>query len=70
MVQTLSRRNLLSLAAAAGMAPVLTGEARAATALKFGPARAFSYESLKAMARERAGKPYVAPPRPNPEITT
>ncbi|QCI64680.1 glucan biosynthesis protein [Phreatobacter stygius] len=68
MVQTLSRRNLLSLAAAAGMAPVLTGEARAATGLQFGPARAFSYEDLKAMARERAGKPYVAPPRPNPEI--
>ena len=69
MVQTLSRRNLLSLAAAAGMAPVLAAEARtAATELKFGPARPFSYDALKAMARERASKPYVAPPRPNQEI--
>jgi periplasmic glucans biosynthesis protein len=70
MVQTLSRRNLLTLAAAAGLAPVLTGEAAAATKLKFGPARPFAYEDLKVMARERAAKPYVAPPRPNPDIVS
>jgi glucans biosynthesis protein len=68
MIDTLNRRNLLSLAAAAGMAPVLAGHARAATPLRFGRPQPFTYEDLKVTARERAGRPYQSPPRPNPEI--
>lgn len=40
----------------------------AAQGLKFGPARPFSYESLKRHAHERAARPYVPPPRPDPRI--
>ncbi len=43
---------------AAGLCPFVLGDAR------------FSFDALKALARERASQPYVAPPRPAPEIVS
>ncbi len=68
MIHSLSRRNLLAVAAAAGLAPVLSGKAHAATPLRYGPATPFSYNDLKLAALARAGKPYVPPTRPNPDV--
>ncbi|MGL4446003.1 MAG: glucan biosynthesis protein D, partial [Alsobacter sp.] len=70
---SLDRRNFLQLAAAVNAAALLPYAATAATepaapALTFGPAEPFSYDKLKQLARLRAQKPYVAPPRPDPSI--
>ena len=70
---SLDRRNFLQLAAAVNAAALLPSAATAATepaapALTFGPAEPFSYDKLKQLARVRAQKPYVAPPRPDPSI--
>ena len=66
----LDRRTLLAGAgatatlAALGFAP----EALAQQGLKLGDTRDFSFEALKARAKEMAGKPYEAPPSPRPEV--
>ncbi|MBK1695823.1 glucan biosynthesis protein [Rhodovibrio salinarum] len=66
----LTRRTMLQLSAAAGLARLFTGpaQAQAPDGLKLGPAESFSYEWLKRHARELAAQPYDAPPRPDPEI--
>ena len=66
----LDRRTLLSSAgatatlAALGFAPA----ALAQQGLKLGEAAAFSFEALKARARDLAGRPYQAPPSPRPDV--
>jgi glucans biosynthesis protein len=50
--------------AAAGFSP----EALAQAGLRFGASAPFSFEGLKLRAREAAGAPYRAPPRPAPEV--
>lgn len=67
---SIDRRLLLSGAAgtavlaALGFAP----GALAQQGLKLGQAEAFSFEGLKARARDLAGKPYQAPPNPKPDV--
>ncbi|MGL4810894.1 MAG: glucan biosynthesis protein, partial [Beijerinckiaceae bacterium] len=58
---------LFSAGAAFAQAPSSTQSQRR-PALKMGPAQNFSFEALQARAKDMAGKPYVAPPRPAPEI--
>lgn len=70
MVTPLTRRSVLGVAALAASAPLLADQAGANARLRFGPARPFSYVDLKQRAREMAGRPYQAPPRPNPEIVS
>ena len=70
---SLDRRTLLQLAAAVGAYSSLPAAAQSAgdgeaPPLRFGPAEPFSYAALKALAKEHAAKPYVAPARPNPDI--
>jgi glucans biosynthesis protein len=70
---SLDRRTFLQLALAlqaAGAAGFATTAARAQSdaKLRFGPPEPFSYEALKARAREMAARPYDPPPRPDPEI--
>ncbi len=67
----LSRRNLLKLAAASQCWPLLRTSAAAVPAPRgpaLGPGEPFSFDRLKARAASMAGKPYVAPPRPNPDL--
>jgi glucans biosynthesis protein len=47
----------------------LAADLRAGTAMRFGPALAFSFEELRRRARTLAGIAYTAPPRPAPDIT-
>jgi periplasmic glucans biosynthesis protein len=54
----------LGAAAAAGFSP----EALAQTGLKLGEAQRYSFEALKARARDMAGKSYTPPPRPRPDV--
>ncbi len=64
------RRTLLAGAsataalAALGFAP----EAMAQQGLRLGEPDAFSFDALKARAREMAGRPYQAPPSPRPDV--
>lgn len=44
------------------------GAMAADSGLRFGPPQPFSYEALRDLARARAGKPYVPPPRPAPVV--
>ena len=69
MTAKLSRRDLISSSVALGVASLLgaTGPA-GAVPLKFGPSKAFSFAGLTQRAREMAGKAYLAPKRPAPEI--
>ncbi|CAI8862456.1 glucan biosynthesis protein [Methylocaldum szegediense] len=67
----ISRRNFLRLTLALNALSFLrTGTSFAArkTTLKLGAPVPFSFEILKALARERASHDYVAPPQPDPEI--
>jgi glucans biosynthesis protein len=66
----MNRRQFLAASAAtAGLAASgFSGPALAQAALKVGPPAAFSFETLKARAREMARAPYAPPPRPMPEI--
>lgn len=64
-----SRRQLLKMFAFAAGASAVPALARAQTkGLKFAPTKAFSFEALKKQARDLAGKAYISPPRPSPEI--
>jgi glucans biosynthesis protein len=69
---TLPRRHFLQILAAAlslFYAGFLMQHAMAdESALKFGPAREFSFEALKARAKTMATQTYIAPARPAPEI--
>ncbi|WP_395666770.1 glucan biosynthesis protein [Methylocella sp.] len=62
------RRTVLKAAAALGFGAGAPGGAAALEGLKLGPARPFSFDLLKQTAKRMAGAPYVAPPRPAPEI--
>ena len=64
------RRQFLQFAAAtAGLAAAgFSPEAMAQQSLKVGAPAPFSFESLKQRAESMAGQPYVAPPRPSPEV--
>lgn len=67
----IDRRLVLKGAAAATATLSAAGFSREALAqqgLKLSPPRPFSFEALKAQAREMAAKPYVAPPRPRPDV--
>lgn len=72
----LDRRGFVAAALAQTVAVALGGGAASAQsagghkALEFGDAAPFSFDALKARARELAGRPYVAPPRPAPEIVS
>ena len=72
MTGPLDRRAVLWALSAAFLSSPIEGEsARAAEAgLRLGPPSAFSFERLKALARQRAAAPYVAPPRPAPEAVS
>lgn len=68
---SLSRRNFLQLAVAVNALSLFkagTVHAEPETGLKFGAPTPFSFETLKALARERAGRGYTPPPQPNPEV--
>ena len=67
----IDRRTMLKTAAASTAALATAGfshEALAQQGLKLGQAQPFSYDALKARARDMATKPYVAPPRPKPDV--
>jgi glucans biosynthesis protein len=66
----IDRRTLLAGAAgtAALAASGFSAPALAQQGLKLGQADAFSFDGLKARARDLAGKPYQAPPNPQPEV--
>ncbi len=70
MSDSVDRRTLLKGAAAAAVAIGSIGEGQAAfpDGLNFAAPVAFSYDLLKAQARENAHAPYVAPPHPAPEV--
>jgi glucans biosynthesis protein len=58
----------LAGAASVGLPPEALAQAAQQVALRFGPARAMSFDALKAQARDMGRRPYVAPPRPRPDI--
>ncbi|MDJ1158347.1 glucan biosynthesis protein D [Chelatococcus sp. SYSU_G07232] len=66
----IDRRTLLTSAAATAALAALgfSPAALAAEKLKLGDAKAFSFDTLVARAKELAAKPYVAPKRPPAEI--
>jgi glucans biosynthesis protein len=70
MFDKVDRRAVLkgAAASAAGLTGVVGLEAQAAEALQFGAPEAFSFEGLKAHARQMAATAYVPPPHPAPEI--
>jgi len=72
MEDNLDRRAVLKGVAASAFSLGVVGDAVAAPseALQFDDPKPFSFELLKAMARERAHAPYVAPARPSPEIVS
>jgi len=67
MTFALDRRVLLKAAAICGPLAGMARQAQAA-GLKLGPAGPFSFDGLKALARQMAGEPYTGPVRPAPEI--
>jgi periplasmic glucans biosynthesis protein len=70
MSDSLDRRTVLKGAAAAAAALGSAGEAAAAASdrLNYDPGLPFSYDLLKAQAREKAHGPYLAPSHPMPEV--
>ncbi len=69
MSANLSRRDVLSSALAASFVGLLGSSRQAiASTLKFGPAKAFSFATLTHRAKELAGKAYMAPKKPAPQI--
>ena len=68
---SLTRRHFMQVTLAAGVCSALrtpTAEPSPRFRLAFGPASAFSFDRLKELARERASREYVPPPRPDPDI--
>ncbi|UDL95868.1 glucan biosynthesis protein D [Lichenihabitans sp. PAMC28606] len=73
MTDLFDRRQVLtalSVAGAAGLLPTGFTPAHAAGSLTLGAPEVFSFEALKAMAVDLAGKPYAAPRQPDPEIVS
>lgn len=71
MTSSMDRRQVVVGALAMVAAPTISTTAHAATTdLTFGPAEPFQFDALKARARDLAAKPYIAPPRPSPEIVS
>ena len=70
MTESVDRRTLLkgAAASAAAMNPLAEALAAQSDGLQFDPPVAFTYDLLRSQARERAHGPYVAPPRPAPDI--
>ena len=69
MTNNLDRRTVLMGAAATAAVSAIGESAVAASdGLTFGEPSAFSFDLLKARAREKAHGPYAPPPRPAPEI--
>jgi glucans biosynthesis protein len=66
----LTRRTMLQLSAAAGVAGLFAGTAKADApeGLKLAEAEPFSFDWLKRHARELAGQAHEAPSKPNPEV--
>jgi periplasmic glucans biosynthesis protein len=72
MTSAMDRRQFAAGTLAAGLAHALSSSpaAAATTDLTFGAAEPFTFDTLKARARDLAAKPYVSPPRPSPEIVS
>jgi len=69
VTKAFDRRSLLKGAAAAlGLLGAGVRQSLASDALTLGPAEPFSFDGLKAMAQRMAGKPYIGPPLPSPDI--
>ena len=70
MSESVDRRTLLkgAAASAAAMNPLAEALAAQSDGLQFDPPVPFTYDLLKSQARERAHGPYVAPPRPAPDV--
>ncbi len=70
MSNSFDRRTVLKGAAvtAVAMGSIGEGEAAFPDGLGFSEPVAFSYDLLKASAREKAHAPYIAPPHPAPEV--
>src|SRR5579863_7928480 len=70
MSDMVDRRALLkgAAASAAGLTGAAGFKAEAAEALQFAEPAAFSYDGLKARARDMARSAYVGPPRPAPQV--
>ncbi len=73
MTVKFDRRGFIAASFAQAMAMALDGTARAQAAaghdgLVFGQALPFSFDVLKAQAKELAKQPYVAPPMPAPDV--
>ncbi len=66
----IDRRTLLAGSAVLGTAAAsgFSTAALAQAGLKLGPEAAFSFESLKARARDMAARSYAPPPRPRPDV--
>jgi glucans biosynthesis protein len=62
---TVDRRLLLQMMAAAASAGAWPAAAQDKSALAFGPPTAFSFDNLRALAKDRAAAPYSAPARPS-----
>ena len=66
-----SRRHVLKLSAALQLLPWTRSSATAkpgGEGLKFGTEEAFSFDQLKARAKDLASRPYVPPPMPDPDL--
>src|SRR5271170_1923338 len=70
MSESVDRRTLLKAAAAsaAAMNPLAQAFAAESDGLQFDPPVPFTYDLLKSRARDRAHGPYIAPPRPAPDV--
>jgi glucans biosynthesis protein len=64
----LDRRAMMQIGAFATLGAMATQASAQGAGPKLGPEQPFSFDLLKQMAKERASKPYVAPPQPAPEI--
>ena len=66
----IDRRTLLAGSAVLGTAAAsgFSSEALAQAGLRLGNPQAFSFDGLKARARDMAASPYNPPPRPRPDV--
>ncbi|MFV0280590.1 MAG: glucan biosynthesis protein [Rhodoblastus sp.] len=68
MSHEIDRRNVLGAAGAAGVTALLPSQPAGAAELKYGPAKAFSFDWLKAEAAQLAKVAHKPAPQPAPEI--